>query len=181
MTPDHTPIGRDNLIELCWKAATLMRPEESQHYTLNHVLPLMVLTCATESVGMYRRQLGVSPGVGAYSLFQMEKLAIQENLARVFKIAPELVPNKDILDFLQTKESDLLAACMCRMYYLPKAGAIPGDPAGCAEYWKKHYNTVKGKGRAAKAVLNFFNYVEVVDYKELFRDVLKERGYEIVV
>ena len=49
-------------------------------------------------------------------------------------------------------ESHLYAAVMARLRYRRAPGKLPaaGDVKGMGAYWKAHYNTVLGKGRAAE-------------------------------
>jgi len=50
---------------------------------------------------------------------------------------------------------------MCRLHYrrvnapLPKAN----DIQGMADYWKAHYNTVKGKGTPSEFVTHYNQYI----------------------
>lgn len=42
--------------------------------------------------------------------------------------------------------SPLVAAAVARLHYKLRPGAIPATLRGRGEYWKKHYNSVLGKG-----------------------------------
>lgn len=42
--------------------------------------------------------------------------------------------------------SPLLSLIVCRLHYKLRPGFIPLTSRGRAEYWKKHYNSVLGKG-----------------------------------
>lgn len=58
--------------------------------------------------------------------------------------------------------SPLLAMVLCRLHYKLRPGAIPRTMEARGEYWKKHYNTVLGRGSVkdyvfkAKAWERFF-------------------------
>lgn len=49
------------------------------------------------------------------------------------------------------------ATAMCRIHYLRVREALPNyyDVSGMAKYWKKYYNTVKGKGTEAEFIANY--------------------------
>lgn len=49
------------------------------------------------------------------------------------------------------------ATAMCRVHYLRVSEALPAsnDIQGLAKYWKKYYNTVKGKGSASGFIRNY--------------------------
>jgi len=50
---------------------------------------------------------------------------------------------------------------MCRMHYYRKSEPLPesDDVRALGEYWKKHYNTVKGKGTVDEFVENYKRFV----------------------
>ena len=50
--------------------------------------------------------------------------------------------------------SPLLALIWCRMHYLLRPGAIPADLGGRAAYWKRWYNSSKGKGTENEYIAN---------------------------
>lgn len=49
------------------------------------------------------------------------------------------------------------AAAMCRIHYLRVPQPLPSatDAQGMASYWKRYYNTMKGKGTVEKALRHF--------------------------
>ncbi len=47
------------------------------------------------------------------------------------------------------------AAIMARVKYLPDPAPIPDDLQGQAEYWKRVYNTPKGKGTVSSYMLRY--------------------------
>jgi len=48
---------------------------------------------------------------------------------------------------------------MARCHYLRVAEALPTTIQGYAKYWKKYYNTVKGKGTEEKFIANYNRYI----------------------
>lgn len=51
-----------------------------------------------------------------------------------------------------------LSILFCRLRYLIYPDPIPEDLIGQAEYWKKVYNTYKGKGTVQEYINNFNKY-----------------------
>ena len=174
--PDSRPVPTEELIDLCYRAAKLTRPTQNESYLINNVVPLMVLTCITESRAKWRRQLGFRSDTtgGAFSIFQMEAAAVGENLSRLREIAPKIIPEGNVFTHLQHKDGDFLAACLCSLYYLPKKGTIPDNPAGQAEYWKKHYNTVKGAGIPSLAVEHYIRALGWLNPNKVINDQLRQ-------
>ena len=50
--------------------------------------------------------------------------------------------------------SPLLSVIYARLFYLLRPGAIPTTLQGRAEYWKEHYNSIKGKGTVEEYIKN---------------------------
>lgn len=108
--------------------------------------------CVESNCGEYLRQIN-GPALG---VFQMEPathddiyknfLKYKQDLkARVMKLsAPGLSAAENL------KSNLMYAAAMCRIHYLRVSQPIPEDLQGQAEYWKKYYNTAKGKGSVEK-------------------------------
>lgn len=124
---------------------------------------LLMGTCAQESaMGKYRRQLGGGPALG---VFQMEPATFRDIVENYLNHRPDLkekilklsgvdaLDNPDDLVF-----NDRLAVCMARVHYLRVKEAIPSDLDGWARYWKKYYNTPKGKGTEYEFVCNYKRY-----------------------
>lgn len=130
---------------------------------------LMLGTCAQEShLGTYLRQLNGGPALGIYQMepFTYEdvfKKVIQQNkkirslLEDHFSIDINHYPDESCLIY------DLrLATAITRIQYwrFSEQLAKPGDVLGHANYWKKYYNTVNGKGTIGEFVDNFNNFVQ---------------------
>jgi hypothetical protein len=123
---------------------------------------LVLGTAAQESRFQYLHQLGKGP---ALSLWQIEPTTAMDTLRRapvdhldlLDKLCPGALPvnNSNVIDRLV---GDLfLGAAMCRLVYYMKPFTFPPDgvsaagaPEWCAWHWKKHYNTMKGKGTTAE-------------------------------
>lgn len=123
---------------------------------------LLMGTCAQESaMGKYRRQLGGGPALG---IFQMEPATFRDIVNNYLNYKPALRDkvlavsgvdgfNPDDLVF-----NDRLAVCMTRVHYLRVPEKIPSGLEGWARYWKKYYNTPKGKGTEYEFVCNYKRY-----------------------
>ncbi|SHG85985.1 hypothetical protein [Marivita hallyeonensis] len=117
---------------------------------------LLLGTALHESMGLkHRRQIG-GP---ARSFFQMEPathddiwnnyLAYRDDLRGRVEALMSL-PNAD--KHVELEFNDNYAAGMARVHYLRSPDPLPksDDIVGHSNYWKKHYNTAKGKGTPTK-------------------------------
>lgn len=123
---------------------------------------LLLATAAQESHGEYLHQLGKGPAVG---LWQME-LATHDlvwrwatkNQTLYEKIAAIELPH-----FLGTHDAREMAGnlyygcAMARVLYrsIPEALPKPFDVEDMARYWKRYYNTPKGKGTEEEFIRNW--------------------------
>lgn len=115
-------------------------------------------TCAQESgCGYYLHQLGTGP---ACSIYQIEPRTHQD-LVKYVEKTEYINWFKSITRTFDTKTLTynlLYATGMCRMYYYRVPEKIPTTIEGLAEYWKKYYNTVKGKGTVKQFIENYHKY-----------------------
>ena len=130
---------------------------------------LLILTVAQESQGgTYLRQLGNGPALG---IFQMEPAThddIWENFLGYHESLGERI--LDVAGMFNGPDSKELeynfryAILMARMQYYRHREALPAvnDVKGCAEYWKKYYNTPLGAGTVAEAISNYERYCRTV-------------------
>lgn len=128
--------------------------------TLSSARQLLLGTALQESNLIHVKQIGGGPALG---YFQMEPSTHDDIWANYLKyqklISPQVMaiagyksgtPPSSIL-----AEHPIYAATMARIHYrrrLGKGVALPGagDIKAMAACWKKHYNTVKGKGAASE-------------------------------
>jgi hypothetical protein len=87
-------------------------------------------------------------------LFQCDEVAFNDVVRRVRDRHVEAVGREFDFNVRELRHRDLnvspLAACVvARLFYMLRPEAIPLSLKGRAEYWKKFYNTVAGKGSAA--------------------------------
>jgi hypothetical protein len=116
-----------------------------------------MLTAATEShLGTYIRQVG-GPARG---IFQMEPATEQDIWDNLLFYKPKLATL--LYDFDSSADNTLewnlaYQILMARMHYLRVKEPLPkwDDVEGLAAYWKRYYNTPKGKGTIEKAVADY--------------------------
>jgi len=125
---------------------------------------LVLGTAAQESSFFkYRRQLGGGPALGGY---QMEPDTFHDICINFLAYKPELrakilkTSGVEKLDPADLETNDVLATCMCRVHYYRVKEPIPVDLQGWATYWKKYYNTAKGKGTDIEFIRNYKKYVK---------------------
>ena len=126
---------------------------------------LLLGTCAQESLfGRYNKQLGGGPALGP---FQMEPatmrdlwenfLSYKESLCRLIEEEYGYIEaSNELLQY----DIDY-GIIMCRIHYLRVKERLPDadDIEGLARYWKKYYNTYKGKGKVEEFIRNYNRYV----------------------
>jgi hypothetical protein len=117
---------------------------------------LLLGTALHESMGLkHRRQMGGGP---ARSFFQMEPATHDDIWDNYLKYRSKLAGEVEAVLADKTQKhyelefNDHYAAAMARVHYYRVPEAMPGfnDISSQALYWKKHYNTAKGKGTTAK-------------------------------
>lgn len=123
---------------------------------------LLILTAAAESLGgQYIYQMG-GPAVG---IFQMEPNTHDDIWENYLEYKPELALETSF--WTHSKDSEALvynlayAILMARIHYLRVAEPLPSatDIDGLAYYWKKYYNTYRGKGTVRGAKEKYLDYI----------------------
>lgn len=128
---------------------------------------LLMGTCAQESeMGQYIVQRENGPAQG---IFQMEP-DTEYDIARNFlqyrvdlqRSVNLLVPEFSEGDMYDLEGNLFYAAAMCRVHYyrVPEGLPMSDDIEGLAQYWKRFYNTVQGKGTVTEFVHNYHRYVK---------------------
>lgn len=118
---------------------------------------LIVETAYQETkLGMYKDRTDYAAGNG---LCQCDHMPFRDTQARTSAKNKALILEAfDIdVDQVQWRElaySPLLAMLWCRMHYLLRPGAIPETVEGRADYWKREYNSMLGKGTVNEYVHN---------------------------
>jgi len=127
---------------------------------------LLLGTAAQEShLGYYLRQIS-GPASGIY---QMEPNTYKDIWGNYLYYKPELVKKikmfygEHVSNNFEKITYDLrYATVMARIHYLRVAEALPevGDVEGMANYWKKYYNTYKGKGITSDFIDNYQSFIQ---------------------
>jgi len=124
---------------------------------------LILGTIAQESYyGKKRKQDGNGPALG---IAQMEPATFNDIVKNYLRYHPDItdriktVCHVNELNAIELLNNDRLAVCMCRVHYLRVAEKLPITIEGYAAYWKKYYNTVKGKGTETEFIRNYHLYV----------------------
>lgn len=124
---------------------------------------LVLGTIAQESAyGKYRKQIGGGPALG---ICQMEPVTFNDICTNCLKYHSDIeakikqVAGVDSLVASDLQTNDRLSICMCRVHYLRVKEKMPATVEGYAAYWKRYYNTVKGKGTEAEFIRNYYLYV----------------------
>ena len=103
----------------------------------------------------YRAIEGYGEGNPAVSFWQLEPETIRDMWDNYISYRKPLIEACYKLGLIEANKvfsvfsNIALASAFCRIYYRRKPGAIPKTMPARAEYWKKHYNTYKGRGTVA--------------------------------
>lgn len=122
---------------------------------------LLLGTAAQESaLGTYVKQIN-GPAEGIFQMEPNTELDIWDNY---LNYRPELA--QQILSIMGGDTESLVLnlgyqTIMARIHYLRVPEALPDskDVAAMAQYWKRYYNTPKGKGTEAEFIENYYRYV----------------------
>ena len=141
--------------EIIRPVLTMLDGRDGKSWTGAAAEELLLGTALVESNLTWLVQHGGGPAI---SVFQMEPATIndiQENFIRhrpMLREAVELTAGVWPIMPEALKGNLYLAAMMCRIHYRRVPAPLPeaGDVGGMAKYWKKFYNTAKGKGTVGK-------------------------------
>ena len=134
--------------------------EKIELYSPEAVTLMLGTACVESQCGEYLQQVPSGPALGIFQMATYEDL-IKNYLdfrpdlkARVMALYCEGMSAKQNLTC-----NLLFQAAVCRLIYLRVSEKIPNDLAGMANYWKKYYNTSKGKGTPEKFIEAYERYV----------------------
>jgi hypothetical protein len=139
MSYNHTQFK--NLIERVLRGIDLYSPE---------AVSLLLGTAAVESdFGTFLVQLGSGPARGPFGMEPTTERCIWDNyLEYKFDLKTLVIMDSGVCaaSALSLETNLLYSIAMARVHYRRKPGALPKTLEGQAQYWKKFYNTEKGKG-----------------------------------
>jgi len=113
---------------------------------------LVFETGMAESGYRHLEQMQATKGVGAVSFWQLEPSTIRDIWENYISYRKPLIEAVYKLGLIEDKKvfsvfsNIALASAFCRIYYRRMPGAIPSTMPKRATYWKRFYNTPKGKG-----------------------------------
>jgi len=124
---------------------------------------LILGTIAQESnYGKHRKQLGNGPALG---IAQIEPDTFNDCILNYINFRHEL--KRKILEVCHVSAfsvndlylNDRLSICIARVKYMRDSEPIPNTIEGYANYWKRVYNTEKGKGKPEEFIENYKRFV----------------------
>lgn len=142
---------------------TAMKNSSQFDHNLEDLEELLVLVFAHESLGgTYIKQLGNGPALGFFQMEPATEKDCWENWLK-YKVKLTIIltemqaPSINNLVYNIAYQIAMAAVRLTRTKdILPKKS----DLQGLAQHWKKHYNTVKGKGTVEEAIKNYTSYCE---------------------
>jgi hypothetical protein len=124
----------------------------------DNIAELLLGTALVESRLTWRKQMGNGPARGLYQMEMATHDDIWDNYLSYRKSLADKVLQFKTSHKANAEEelinNDSYATAMARVHYARVKEAIPdaGDIVGMANYWKKYYNTILGKGFPDKYV-----------------------------
>ncbi|TQV85269.1 hypothetical protein FKG94_03175 [Exilibacterium tricleocarpae] len=118
---------------------------------------LLLETAAQETrLGTYRDLTPYAAGTG---LCQVDQIGFDDVLTRTrdvhrYKTIEYFGIDLSLVHYRELELSPLLSFVVCRLFYLLIPDPIPQSLAERAGYWKRHYNTVAGKGSVGEYMRN---------------------------
>ena len=125
------------------------------HGTNKAAVQLLIETAQAETqLGEYPDKYPYMHGIG---LCQFDLIGFEDVKQRTSRKTCEAIFDRfgvsiKNVEHRELAYSPLLSLIFCRLFYRLIPEEIPGDLMGRALYWKKYYNTAKGKGSASKYV-----------------------------
>lgn len=125
---------------------------------------LIGTACQESHCGEYIRQLDCTGARGAFGIYQMELATARDIYDNFLRYKPVLYKTVEelrgpMMDITQALTCNLAyATAMARIHYLRVKEALPITLEAQAQYWKKYYNSSKGKGTPQEYVANAKKY-----------------------
>lgn len=125
---------------------------------------LIGTACQESHCGEYIRQIGCTGSRGAFGIYQMEIATARDIYDNYLRHRPELYAEVERIKGNYMSITDALvcnlayATAMARIQYFRVKEPLPATLEGQAAYWKKYYNTEKGKGTPQEYIANAKKY-----------------------
>ncbi len=115
----------------------------------NAAVYLLCETAAAET--QFGTYADPTPNGAGRGLYQCDELPFKDTINRASQkdidaIKTAFDVHLKLIEWDDLTYSPLLATIVARLHYKLRPGAVPQSLKGRAEYWKKHYNSVLGKG-----------------------------------
>lgn len=153
--------NKDNLIKIV--SETLLKFKDFGLHSDKAVSLICGTICQESLMGTYRKQIGGGPALG---IVQMEPATEKDIWNNFLKYKQKLsLKIFDIFGVISSKPglleiNDEYSILMCRLHYYRIKEPLPDiDVVKMANYWKAHYNTIKGKGRVEEFINNYNKYM----------------------
>lgn len=136
--------------------------EKIDLYSPEAVALVLGTACVESQCGEYLQQVPAGPALG---IFQIEMATYEDLIKNYLDFRPECKAKVMALycEGMNAKQNLtcnlLFQAAVCRLIYFRVSEKIPNDLVGIANYWKKYYNTSKGKGTPEKFIKAYERYV----------------------
>lgn len=137
----------------------LVHPEQAREYAEavcellgqggGNALDMLLDTAAAETqTGRYRDPTPKGAGRGLYQCDYIAFIDVQRRarISDVVKVVEEFGVDIRKAHHAELDVSPLLATVFCRLFYKLIPESFPDTVVKRADYWKRHYNTVMGKG-----------------------------------
>jgi hypothetical protein len=124
---------------------------------------LLLGTCAQESqMGTYLKQIN-GPALGIYQIEPATHKDVWENYLRYKKELSEKVLMLGAQHDASLMINLAYTTAIARIIYLRAPEKLPAenDISELANYWKKYYNTLLGKGSTTDFITNYKRYINV--------------------
>jgi len=127
----------------------------------NAAVWLLCETVAAET--QYGTYKDPTPNGAGRGLGQIDKVPFEDVKARASRADVDALKAAFDIDIKMIEWDDLnfsplLSMIFTRLHYKLRPGAIPQTLKGRAEYWKKYYNTVLGKGTVDQYIVSARNF-----------------------
>lgn len=148
---------RESIVQSTLKDMLMYSPEAEE---------ILVFTCAAESLGgTYLRQ-AFGPALGIYQMEPQTYTDIWENYLKLKPNLCTILYSNFNINFMPSPDRliyDLrFATAMCRIFYRRISEPLPpaNNIDGLWYYYKKYYNTVKGKAEKKDCVLKYHAFLQ---------------------
>ena len=120
-----------------------------------NVIALLLETAGAETNRGYTKDNTIGAGMGITQIDRLPFLDIKDRLRQKDKesVKQFFDVDVDLVKWEHLRYNPLLALIFTRLKYKKIPESVPSTKEGRAKYWKKHYNSIEGKGTLAHYIL----------------------------